>query len=302
MASKQKLRVPFGMDARLIKSRYARMLPARKRAFNAEFERFSALQQLRLDAAAQSGRAVGIKPAPASRQSVAFAKRTLATLNRLQPKVSPHRPPDSPPPLLVGPPYNAAVPVQFSSQGEVGFSPWNRAPNSATGQVGGALNTFSGGVGMATSEVGFVMLVPQPPAGLPTYEVVVQATLIGNYYLAAPAYGYAAVSAELSLDFIDLVPAVAFHQPHSIGLVSQAIAPIFSPATEWDYLNNTNLALSPPPPTAYSFQQTFLVNMADTGPAQINVGVTQKVSASQGAIAGIDIEMTVLSIGFALVN
>lgn len=304
--AKQKLVVPFGLDARLIRSRYAAMLPARKRAFAAEFERFSELEQLRFDAAAQSARAAGVKPAAPAKQSIALAKRTLATLNRLQPKDTPHWPPDTPAPVLLEPPYNAPVPVGFSSSGAVDFRPWDGGPNSATGQTGGGLRTFTGGVGMATSQVGLVIFVPQrPPSapGLPTYEVVVQASLIGSYYIATPIYGYAAVSADLRVDFIDEVPTPPFTQSHSVNLISMVALPPFTPTTEWNYLNNSNLALSPPPPTPYSFQQTFLFNMGDApGPAQINVGVAQKVSASVGAIAAIDIEMTVLSIGFAMVG
>ncbi|HEY6620198.1 MAG TPA: hypothetical protein VIY68_11665 [Steroidobacteraceae bacterium] len=64
------------------------------------------------------------------------------------------RSPDVPSPVLAGPPYNASVPVDFSSSGEVDFRPWDAGPKAATGQVGGALNTWSGGVGMAKSRVG----------------------------------------------------------------------------------------------------------------------------------------------------
>lgn len=304
--ARKKLVVPFGLDAKVVRSRYAAMLSARKRAFSAEFEGFTELQQLRFDGAAQAVRAAGVKPAPLSRQSLALARRTVATLKRLQPDIPRHFPPDIPGPILAGPPYNASVPVEFSSNGEVDFRPWDAGPKAATGQVGGALNTWSGGVGMAKSEVGLFLQVPKPPgsaSGLATYEVVVQATLIGNYYLAAPTGGYAAASAELTLDFLDEVPEPSFDQPNSVGLISEALLPPFTPTTAWDYLNNLNLALSPPPPTPYSFQQIFKVNMGDApGPVHINVGVTQKVSASSGAIAGIDIEMTVLSIGFALVG
>jgi hypothetical protein len=283
------------------------MLPARKKAFSAEFERFSELQQLRLASAAQSARAAGIKPSPLSRQSLALARRTVATLKRLQPDTPRHFPPDVPGPVLAGPPYNASVPVDFSSSGEVDFRPWDAGPKAATGQVGGALNTWSGGVGMAKSQVGVFLQVPTPPApGLHTYEVVIRATLIGSYYLASPPGGYAAASADLTLDFLDEVPEPAFDQPHSVNLITMALLPFF-PNPAWDYLNNTNLALPRPPPpqlpNPYSFEQTFQVNMGDApGPVQINVGVTQTVTASPGAIAAIDIEMTVLSIGFAFVS
>jgi hypothetical protein len=304
--AQKKLVVPFGLDARLIRSRYAGMLPGRKKAFGAEFERFSQLQQLRIDAAARSARIQGLKLRPLERQDVALAKRTVATLKRLRPDIPRHFPPDGPSPVLMGPPYNASVPVQFSSSGEVDFRAWDAGPKAATGQVGGALNTWSGGVGMAKSQVGLFLQVPKPPvsaSGLPTYEVVVQATLIGNYYLAAPPGGYAAASADLTLDFLDEVPEPSFDQPQLVGLISEALLPPFTPTTAWDYLNNLNLELSPKPPTPYSFQQLFKVNMGDApGPVQINVGVTQKVSGSPGAIAGIDIEMTVLSIGFAFLS
>lgn len=304
MARVQKLLVPFGLDAKLVRSRYAAMLPAQKKAFSAEFERFSQLQQLRIDAAARSARAAGVKTPESSELNIAAAKRAVATLKRLRPDVPSHFPPDGPGPVLQGPPYSASVPVDFSSNGAVDFKSWDQGPIAGTGQVGGALNTWSGGVGMAKSQVGLFLQVPKAPSsagGLPTYEVVVQATLIGNYYLAVPNVGYASASADLTLDFIDDASTPPFDQPHSVNLVDESLLPPFSPNAAWDYLNNTNLALSPRPPTPYSFQQTFLVNMGDTpGPVQINVGVTQKVSASVGAIALIDIEMTVLSIGFAL--
>jgi hypothetical protein len=306
--AKRKFVVPFGLDARVVRSRYAASLPVRKKAFTAEFARFEELQQLRIETAAQSARAAGIKASTLSRQSVALARRTVATLKRLQPDIPRHFPPDVPGPVIAGPPYNAAVPVDFSSSGEVSFRPWDGAPKAATGQVGGALNTWSGGVGMAKSQVGLFLQVPKPPAsagGLPTYEVVVRATLIGNYYLAA-AGGYASASADLTLDFLDEVPSSAFDQPHSVNLVTAGLLP-FLPNPLWDYLNNTNLALPGPPPpqlpNASSFEYTFQVNMGDApGPVQIDVGVTQTVTATPGAIAGIDIEMTVLSIGFVLVS
>ncbi|HEY6620199.1 MAG TPA: hypothetical protein VIY68_11670 [Steroidobacteraceae bacterium] len=109
----------------------------------------------------------------------------------------------------------------------------------------------------------------------------------------------------MTLDFLDKVPEPPFDQPHSVNLISVRLLPFFQNPM-WDYLNNTNLALPRPPPpqlpNPYSFQQVFQVNLGDPGPVQINVGVTQTVTASAGAIAGIDIEMTVLSIGFAFVS
>ncbi len=305
--AQKKLVVPFGLDAKLIRARYAAMLPARKKAFGAEFQRFSELQQLRFDTVAQSARAAGVKPVPLSRQNLALARRTVATLKRLQPHIPRRFPPDVPSPVVAGPPYNASVPVDFSSSGEVDFRPWDAGPKAATGQVGGALNTWSGGVGMAKSQVGVFIQVPAPPTpGLHTYEVVVRATLIGNYYLASPPGGYASASADLTLDFLDEFPEPPFDQPHSVNLISVGLLP-FLPNPMWDYLNNTNLALPRPPPpqlpNPYSFEQTFQVSLGDApGPVQINLGVTQRVAATSGAIAGIDIEMTVLSIGFAYVS
>jgi len=152
---KQKLVVPFGLDAKLVRSRYAAMLPVRKKAFGAEFERFSELQHLRAETAAQSAREAGIKPSPLSKQSLALARRTVATLKRLRPDIPRHFPPDVPSPVLAGPPYNASVPVDFSSSGEVDFRAWDAGPKAATGQVGGALNTWSGGVGISTQSLLF---------------------------------------------------------------------------------------------------------------------------------------------------
>ena len=135
----------------------------RKKAFGANSSAFTQLQQLRVNAAARSARAAGIKPVPLSRQNLALARRTVATLKRLQPHIPRRFPPDVPSPVVAGPPYNASVPVDFSSSGEVDFRPWDAGPKAATGQVGGALNTWSGGVGMAKSQVGVFIQVPAPP-------------------------------------------------------------------------------------------------------------------------------------------
>ena len=132
MARVQKLLVPFGLDAKLVRSRYAAMLPAQKKAFSAEFERFSQLQQLRIDAAARSARAAGVKTPESSELNIAAAKRAVATLKRLRPDVPSHFPPDGPGPVLQGPPYSASVPVDFSSNGAVDFKPWDQGPIAGT--------------------------------------------------------------------------------------------------------------------------------------------------------------------------
>src|ERR1700689_1349022 len=129
--AQKKLVVPFGLDAKLIRSRYAAMLPAHKKAFSAEFKRFWELEQLRFDAAARSARVQGRGPGILDRQDVSLAKRTVATLKRLRPELPHHVLPDSPAPVLLGPPYNTPVPSDFSSNGAVDFRPWDGGPNAA---------------------------------------------------------------------------------------------------------------------------------------------------------------------------
>jgi len=276
--------VPRGLDSKLVKSLNAAALRAQSKRFKANSERFLKLQKLKIGAAALAAKEAGVRRTRPSKEMIANAKSIAASLHRLLPDTPP------PAPLIFGPPYSSSIPLQSSLTGETLFIPWHGAPNSRTGQVGGSLTAFSlrGGVGTVQSAISSVAFAAVPG----TYEVDVAATMRGMYYVMAPAYGIAEIEADLYVNFTDnaVSPSSYFAETNLVGSVTG----FFGGGREFAAVNS--------PDGVSQFDRRFTFTVGDApGNVQIDAGVVLKVTATPGAVATIDLEMTILSIGFVLV-
>jgi hypothetical protein len=123
--------------------------------------------------------------------------------------------------------------------------------------------------------------------------VDVAATMRGLYYVMAPAFGIAEIEADLYVNFTDnaVVPSSYFAQTN----LAAAGTGFFGGGREFAAISN--------PDGVSQFDRRFNFIVGDApGNVQIDAGVVLKVTATPGAVATIDLEMTILSIGFVLVQ
>jgi hypothetical protein len=283
--AERKLIVPRGLDLQSVRSLNAAAARAQEQRFEAESKRFRELQLLKMSAAEFAAKEAGVERTPVGKSSIANTKRIVGSLRRLLPDVPP------PPPVLYGPPYSSAAPLQSSLAGETLFIPWDHAPDARTGQVGGSLTAFSLQGGTATIQSGVSSVFHASVRG--TYDVDIGATMRGIYYVMSPAFEIAEIEADLYVNFTDnaVIPSTYYAQKNLVGSAQG----FFGGGREFNEITNPN-GLS-------QFDQRFSFTVGDApGNVQVDTGVVLKVAATPGAIATIDLEMTILSIGFAFAS
>jgi hypothetical protein len=281
----RKLIVPRGLDPKSVRSLNATAIRAQGKAFKANSRRFRELQSLKIGAAKLAAMESGVRRTPVSKAMVADTKRIVGSLRRLLPDTPP------PTPLIYGPPYSSSIPLQSSLTGETLFIPWDNAPNARTGQVGGSLTAFSSRGGVATVQSAVSSVFNASVSGV--YDVDIGATMRGIYYLMSPPYGIAEVEADLYVNFTDNARVPSSYQAKTN--LAGGLAGIFGGGRELAPITNPN-GLS-------QFDQRFSFTVGDApGNVQIDAGIILKVTATPGAVATIDLEMTILSIGFAFAS